>query len=215
MSDTKHATIQYPSSYPKPTRSIQLLPPRFFARRHNRRVFWLWLFVVVSLSSATIGVLTPVWLRGKRIRTQNARLIAESQPLSDLRRKTQLLQLETARQAKWSLWVESAKPDDSLLQTMAAVAEATKPAESGIEIESLEIQLPLEYPANFQRPPHWAAPQLSLTAQVADGITARGWLARLNASDRIEGASSKLASGSWQGSKIQIDAKPLSTCVLP
>jgi hypothetical protein len=215
MSELQPANLSA-SPAPQPSAgSGQLLPPQFFARRHTRRVFCVWFFVVVSLSAAMIGVLTPVWLRGKQIRNQNARMIAESQPLSDLRRKTQLQEVENTRQAQWSQWVESAKPDDSLLQTMAAIAVATKPAESGIEIESLEIHLPLEYPADFQQPPSWAAPRLSLTAHVNDGLTVRAWLDRINASDRIDDARSKLTPGTWQGSRIQIDAKPRSTCVLP
>ena len=197
---------------PRPE-STELLPTRFFVRRRAIRVLGIWGCLVVTLFATTCGVLVPVWMRARRTRANNACLIAESQPLAELRQKSWLMDQENERRAKWNEWVESAKPDDSLLQTLAAVAEATNTVETGIEIDSLEIQLPLEYPAKVKQPPRWAAPQLLITAKVSDGSSTRTWLQRLNASDRIEDATSRLVPGS--GGTVGVNARPVATRCLP
>jgi hypothetical protein len=200
---------------PLAVQECELLPRTYFVRRHAARVLSLWGFIVVSLATTGCGLLVPLWMQGKRTREYHSRLIADAVPLAELRRRTQLMEAENERNAEWCVVLESAKPDDSLLQTLAAIAKATQAAETGIEINSLEIQLPLEYPARYTQPPRWAAPQLSISATVSDGITARKWLERMSASDRIEDTASKLAPGSWDGGMLQVNAHPLTTRWLP
>ncbi len=195
--------------------STELLPTRFFARRHAIRVLATWGIVVVSLSALLCGVLIPIWLRGQRIRAGNSNLIAQSQPLAELRQKSQVMQQENQRRSKWASWVESAKPDDSLLQTLAVIAAATQASEKEIEIDSMQIQLPLEYPAPHKEPPQWASPKLLITAKVSNELNARSWLDRLNASDRIDDATSRLGARSWSGGTVQVSAKPVATRWLP
>jgi hypothetical protein len=125
------------------------------------------------------------------------------------------LEVEGRRCKQWHEWVATAKPDDSLLQTLGAIAEATRPNATEIEIQSLEIQLQREYPDRFKQPPRWAAPQLAITAEVNNGVVARSWLDRLTASDRIEDAASRIAPGVSAEGAIQINAIPLATRWVP
>ena len=211
MSETKTTGNEGPSKW-NAGQSTELLPPRFFGRRRAIRVLGIWGFIVVALVAATCGMIVPVWLRGQRIRSNNSRLITEANPLSELRKKTQRMEALNKQQTKWNSWVESAKPDDSLLQTLAAIAHATQPAETEIDIETLEIKLPLEYPESYQpTPPRWAEPRLSINARVKEGKTTLSWIKRLRSSNRIEDIGSQPAA---RGT-IQINATPVATRWVP
>lgn len=221
MSPSKDASAPVESVQVSPYPwSTQLLPPKYFVRRRALGVLCVWGVIVFTLLTATCAVLAPVCLRGQRIRASNSELIAKAEPLENLRMEAALMSTNNRQQEQWNDWVESAKPDDSLLQTLGVIARSTNPAETGIEIESLHIQLPLEDPSGQSQPSRWAAAHLSITANVENPVVAHSWIERLGASDRITDPRSrdsraKFAPGSWTGGSVHVIARPESTRIVP
>ncbi len=193
---------------------FELLPPQYRNRRRVRHVFYGWASVLGSLAAVLCGVAVATSIRAHKEAQLRQQLVAASLPLFDLRRDVHQLEHRNSQRAKWCRWVESARPDDQLFQTMAAVVIAPKPDDGEIKIDRLHVKLPIEYPLDEQETPSWALPQLSIAARTTPEAAQR-WAERLNRSDRIQAASVEETPVHIGHRQLRITATPLSSRVLP
>ncbi|QDV43343.1 hypothetical protein Enr13x_31980 [Stieleria neptunia] len=199
---------------------FELMPPHYRARRHAEQAFQKWSVVLLVLLSITVGSSVTLWLRGRRTIAKNAVLVEQAQPIAELRRTTRLLKTENALLEKWCTWVESAKPDDSVAQVLGAVAQATHPgpkvpAAQHLDVQSIEVKLPLEYDVSLKEPPSWAVPRVSLTAVANSRDVLMPWNDRLEQSGRLQEVQLNTPGGAWREALIQVTAQPLSSTLLP
>jgi hypothetical protein len=161
-------------------------------------------------------------------RQRNEQIAATAIPLLDLRRDVFRLQKENDQRDQWCQWVEAARPDDDVLQTLATITVASQTENRAIMIDSLDLRQAIELPSSATKMPDWAIPRIAIEARIrAEAI--QPWLDRLNSFDRIDAAAihaithsdtsntllaeSDFSSGNAQ--PIQVRATPLSTRVLP
>ncbi|QEF99695.1 hypothetical protein Mal15_37610 [Stieleria maiorica] len=199
---------------------FELLPPSYRSRRHAEQAFHKWSGVLLVLLSITVGSSIALWMRGRRLIAKNADLVTQSAPIAELRRKTQLLEAENAVLEKWCSWVESAKPDDSVAQVMGAVTLATHPGpalpqQQHLDVQSIEIKLPLEYDASLKEPPNWAASRFTLTVMANSRDVLMPWNDRLEKSGRLKDVALTTPGGAWREALIRVTAQPLSSRLVP
>ncbi|MCS7467892.1 hypothetical protein NZK35_14660 [Stieleria sp. ICT_E10.1] len=199
---------------------FELMPPRYRSRRHAEQAFQKWSVVLLVLLSITIGSSVTLWLRGRRTIAKNAVLVEQAQPIAELQRATRLLETENALLEKWCTWVESAKPDDSVAQVLGAVTRATHPgpkvpATQHLDVQSIEIKLPLEYDLSLKEPPSWAVRRVSLAAVANSRDVLMPWNDRLEKSGRLQDVQLTTPAGVWREALIQVSAQPLSSTLVP
>ena len=165
------------------------------------------------LFAGLCGMTTSFWLRGKSIKQRHARVAAEAQPLEELRRSVIDIEQRTKQSETWITAIETAKPDDSVLQTLASIAGATV-EDAMIDVEMVDVQLAIEFPANLTEPPEWAQPRLEITARVSDREVANEWAKRIDLSDRVSSASVRTSINA-DDDLLQITGAPQATRVLP
>jgi hypothetical protein len=176
------------------------------------------------LSVTLCAVAVATLLRKHHAHRANVRIASTAIPLMDLRRDVIRLQQETNQRNQWCRWVDSARPDDSALQTLAAVALASQSETNDIVIDALHLRMPIEFSATAKATPAWAIPHVSVSARIASPGMVDQWVDQLNAVDRIEAASvvvndrdSKRDSLQTAGeiNRVELTATPLATRVLP
>lgn len=199
---------------------FELLPPSYRARRNAQRAIHRWSSVILILLTVTLGSAAALWARGQRVTRQNAELVAQAEPIRELRQATRVIEAENLLLEKWCLWVESAKPDDCVLQTLAAVALATQngdplPPQKHLDVQSIEVKLPLEYDLASENPPTWAAPKFSMTVTANSRDVLMPWNDRLEKTGRLENVKLTAPGGVWHEALIQVNATPLATRTVP
>ncbi|WP_182870376.1 hypothetical protein [Stieleria mannarensis] len=199
---------------------FELLPPSYRSRRHAGQAFQKWSGVLLVLLSITVGSSIALWMRGQRLIAKNADLVTQSAPIAELRRKTQLLEAENALLEKWCSWVESAKPDDSVAQVMGAVTLATHPGpalppQQHLDVQSIDIKLPLEYDASLKEPPNWATPRFTLTVMANSRDVLMPWNDRLEKTGRLKDVALTTPGGAWREALIRVTAQPLASRLVP
>ncbi|NND97055.1 MAG: hypothetical protein HKN47_06990 [Pirellulaceae bacterium] len=195
--------------------SVQMLPESFIKRRQAKQTFFGWSIIVVVLVAMLAGFTTAFWIRGAKLRSQHAQLVQSARPIEDMRRRVAGLKQSNALHQSWIHWIESAKPDDSVLQALLSVNEATRPDIHPIDITAVEIKLALEHDNATGQVPDWAKSRLLISADVQDRDTTDDWLERLRSSDRISKVDLRLTPGMPLQDTIQIVGEPQSTRVLP
>lgn len=214
------------------TEPIDLLPPSFRYQLRVRQIYCSWLTTVLTLMAILGGVTAATILRTHQSNRNNIQVATTVIPLMDLRSEVMELQEENSQRTQWCQWVETARPDDSALQTLAAIAVASQNGNRSIMIDSLHLRLPIEFPISAASLPEWAVPHISITARARTGDLVAGdatdvntqiWLDRLNSFDRISAASmasdyqpsSRELSLSSDFAPVKLTATPISTGVLP
>lgn len=200
--------------------NFELMPPRYRAKRQAERALLKWSGVLLVLLSITIGSSIALEIRGRRTTQRNADLIAEAKPLSDLRDRSQILDAENALLEKWCHWVETSKPDDSIVQVLGAVALATHHRDAPgpdehLDVQSIDIKLPLEHDATSSVTPTWAEPKFSLTAVARSRDVLMPWNDRLEKTGRLQNVKLTTPAGSWREAVIQVNAIPLASRIVP
>ena len=193
--------------------SHELLPGRYVESRRARRVLVNWSVVVLLVFAALCGVTTSFWLRGNSIRQRHAEVAAAAQPLDQLRQRVFEIERRSKEADAWNVAVGSAKPDDSVLQALAAITNATVEDDS-IDVEMVDVKMAIEFTGDRDETPKWAQQRLEVTARVPDRQKANAWAKRINRSDRIDGASVR-TSISPDDNLLQITGKPQSARALP
>ena len=183
-------TIQHsPTQAAAALDQFDLLPPSFRYQIRVQQVLHSWLTIIVALIAVLIGVIVATTYRVHRNRQLNERIASAAIPLMELRSDVIELREENNQRSQWCRSVEAARPDDSALQTLAAVAVASQNGNGQIIIDSIHLRLPIEFPASATKTPDWATPQITITARLLRGDAVGGWVDRLNSFDRIESAS--------------------------
>lgn len=201
-----------------------LLPPSYREQNRARQLFYSWTTVVGALMAILIGVSLATWNQVNHRRQRNRRIASAAIPLLQLRSDVNAMQKHNQQLSSWCDAVESAKPDDDLLQTLAAIASASQPLAEPIVIDSIQLRLATESPPTEDEVPQWARPLLRITTRHRDRQSLDHWLEQLNQKDRIRSASIDLESRkSLQPSRVSfgndfsvtVTANPISTHVLP
>ena len=207
--------VDHPAVDPK-WQSFQMLPKRFSVQRRAKRVMYAWSCILFALFSLFCGVTATFYVHGKKAIRSNEAIVAQATPLLRLKNETTKLKQQNLKIGNWSRSVASARPDDSLLQTLAAVCSATASDVNEIDIKTVHIKLALETPETVTVTPTWAKSQLQITADVVGQQTAQEWVDRINASERTSGVEIQLsAAGKWVDGTIQLIGEPTATRVLP
>lgn len=199
---------------------FELLPPSYRARRQSQRALHRWSALLLVLLTVTIGSSVSLWMRGRRMILRNTALVERADPLRQLRQKSELLEVENLILERWCTWVESAKPDHSVVQVLGAVALATHPngpmpQDEHLEVQSIEVKLPLEYDDAAPRAPTWAEPKFALTVKAHSRDVLMPWNDRMEKIGRLKDLKVNTPGGNWQQATIQVGAVPLSTKVVP
>ena len=209
--------------------AFDLLPRSFCYQSRIRQALCGWLTILCALVAILCGVATATAMRTHRTRQMRKQMAAAAIPLLDLRRDVIRLQQENSQRNQWCQAVEASRPDDSLLQTLAAIAAASRGVHHDILIDTLHLRVPIEYPLSAENTPDWAIPLLAITAHVLTDDAVQQWVDRLNRCDRIESASIHAATELAQANassigefrtkqpwgSVQLTAIPLATRVLP
>lgn len=215
---------------------FDLLPPSFRYRHRLHGVFCGWVALICFLIAVLVGGTAVTIMRTLQTNRTNQQIASTALPLLDLRRKVFHLQESNKQRQQWCRWVESTKPDDSMVQVLAAVAAASQASDSSrastqartsdrqITIDSVSLRLPLEFPISSSEPPAWAVPFLTIIARPTSTDLVQPWVERLNGFDRIAAVSladdtnervSKLQSTNEEDMSVRLTATPVATRVQP
>ncbi len=198
---------------------FDLLPPSFHYQIRLRQLRCSWLLTVLILGAVLCGVTAATVLRRHRDQLTHQRIAAAAAPLIELRRDVFSLQEQIESHEKHCRRVEAAKPDDSGLQTLAAIAAASQTGTRDIIVDTLQLRLPIEYPASAKEPPSWALPHLEISARIL-GDAEEPWIDRLNSFDRIESASvvTNQFGGNGEGEddfRLHLESYPVRVTAIP
>ena len=159
----------------------QMLPDTFVQRRRAHRVLYLWSVVLFWLIAILCVLTSFLWVRGRQIRIDRDLLIASSEPVDAMRREVSRLQIENRLRIERAQAVETAKPDDGLLQTLLAIAHATDASKHGLSVTSLSIEMRAESHNKTEN-----NPRTVVNARVENKDSAELWEQRISALDRLE-----------------------------
>ena len=109
-------------------KQVNLLPPAIAKTVRLRRVFLAWFVIVSSAFAVLVSTVIVVGLNCQKLRQRNEQLAAAAMPLMDLRRDVIQLRVENERRNQWCDYVETAKPNDDMLQSLTAIAARTDDA---------------------------------------------------------------------------------------
>ncbi|TWT93978.1 hypothetical protein [Stieleria varia] len=202
------------------TQQLDLYPLHYRLLRQAKRAVLLWTAAVFGLAAILIGNLTLQWRANAQQQARDQEIVAASSSVNQLRRIVTVLESDNARRRQWVQWVETAKPDDSLLQSLAVVTAATHPAtpqnaEQHLDVQRVSIKLPVEYPASADATPNWAQPSLSVVAITKSRGQAMEWMERVAESPRVRQVDVSTPNGKWSEAVAKLSGQPVSTKVLP
>ena len=217
-----------------PLASYNLLPPAFPIRRRGRRACYLWFCVAAALAATLAGVRTIDCYHRESFRRSEIHVQAIALPIASMRDNAITLKEENRRLRQWCELVETARPDDSLLQTLTSIAAAvSREGESG-EVTTIAIVLPDEHASSGTeesdgRAPATRSPLVSVIGRVRSAQTAKRIAAELESSPRIESVAIADTSRPGEAAErempsatkdalrmsIRIDGKPVVARILP
>ena len=193
---------------------FDLLPPSFRYQNRVRHVVSNWLATVCMLIAMLCGITVATVMRIQQERRRNEGIAATAIPLIKLRKDVLGLQANNQQREAWLQGVTAARPGDDLLQTIAAIAVASRTEDRAIIIDSLQVRQPIEHPVSTRSTPEWAIPRIEIEARVQPGAVA-AWVNRLSDSDRINAAEVISAGRARDLPALSDDADPNLGGVLP
>lgn len=200
--------------------SFELMPPSFRNAREAKSVLTAWTIVNTFLLAFLLGSVVAIFLRGQAMRRRNAQLVAEAKPLFQIRNESIFLEKQTRVIERYSESVTTAKPDDSLLQILAAVALATHPTEhidpdDHLQVQSVHVKLALEHSSPEGKTPTWAQPRFTMTAMANKPTAVTQWSGRLTGLERLQQLETKAPNSFFRETLVQANAVPRATRVVP
>ena len=158
--------------------AFNLLPETFYYKTRVGQLTRSWIGVLSILTAILFGVAIATVYERQRQKQTYRELAAAAAPLMNLRQQVSLLQEDTRRRERLCGAVETSRPNDDLLQTLASIASSTR-IES-VLVDSVRIRLPVES----------AAPESSSTAEIlidarVENNSSQSWLDALAKSKRI------------------------------
>ncbi|TWU59895.1 hypothetical protein Poly51_01680 [Rubripirellula tenax] len=206
-------------------RSFELLPPTYRYEQFLTAVRLGYLTVIAALTAIFVSAAAATTMRRTAQQHRHQTIASEAVPLMAMRQAVMRLQTENERRSGLCQQVQSAKPNDDILQTVAAIAASTADFDDTISIDSLHVRLPIEFETDSTQStapkiPTWASPHLNVLAKVADTATALQWLDRMNAHPRISSATTLDALPTVEENQllrfpITIKANPIASGTLP
>ncbi len=203
-------------------RQLDLLPEEFRDEVETLRArgFWILAFSLLSIGLGHL-VLTDLF-RHESNRRFETRLRAKVEPVLKIRddARRQLTDLSSRR--RWIEQLDTARPDDSLVQALAAVATAVGPDADRVMIDSIEISLATELPASpsspqstteAEQPTLVTTPTIIIGAR-SDANASASLVSRLSEQPRIDHVTIE-PNLNGDGSRIQLMGVPRSTRILP
>lgn len=196
-----------------------LLPRTHQYQTRVRQLIRSWLGVLSVLVATLAGVAIATLVERHRLKLARHQLATTAEPLLELRQQVSLIQEDSARLSRLCELVETSRPNDDLLQTIAAIASSTKAEE--LLVDSVRIRLPSETksaePAN--------SAEIVIEAHV-DSDATESWLRELKNSKRIATPKvvehqkrHQLINGTKFGANvkqaIELHAVPRTSMVLP
>ena len=106
--------------------TMDLLPSSYQRKRRVQQLSRSWAAVIMILLAAFCCAVGESVLRAHRQASNNAQLACTAMPLQAIRNNVIALQTQNRKHTEWCDMVESARPDDSTLQTLAAIAVASQ-----------------------------------------------------------------------------------------
>ncbi|QDT10007.1 hypothetical protein [Planctomycetes bacterium K23_9] len=197
--------------------SYQLLPKLYIQREKAKSVIQCWAAINLALLCILSGLATLFLTQGRKLQTQNSNVISLSAPVNQLKSEVSRMTHETKTGRQWIAAVESAKPDDSVLQTLLAIAEMSSPLQADITIETVEVKLPLEHLQNADQPA-WAKAKLRIVASTPMPMNEQAielWADQLQQSERIRTAELHDVDRASDTISLEIRGEPESTKVVP
>lgn len=203
-------------------RQFDLLPSEFRDEVEASRVRGFW---ILSFSLLCIGLghlLMTDLFRHETDRRFQTMLQAKVAPILQVRDEARRQLANQSTRLRWIEQVETARPDDCLLQTLAAVSLAVAPDADQVLVDSIEISLATELPVSLPSPTNTLDTQqqdvVTVPAMVINGRSGSDAVAnlisRLNAQPRVEKMTVEPNSNE-DGTLFQVIGVPRITRVLP
>ena len=199
-----------------------MLPSEFYEEVETKRVRGLWTLVLTLLLTGLGNLIFTDWLRAESSRRYVTLLQEKVKPIIAIRDFT--LEKTTTNQnlERWIEQVESARPDDSLLQALAAVTTAVRPYSYDLFIDSIDIRVPSEVPATAKSKPESSdteprhtAGKVTIEARVSQSETAQQIVESLAQQVRLRELDIRTNPTTADRLQIQILATPLATRIQP
>ncbi len=206
--------------------SYDLIPVEFRNEVDARRIRGVWIFLIAMLAILLGHFVFTDWLRVE-VANRCARLMAAKVgPIIDIRAAAITQSEANLRTAKSIDQIQSARPDDSLLQTLASVTVAAKPFHDDILIDSIDIRLPLEehLATNGVEPQSQTVavvddlvPRVLIRLRVSDPLVIESFLEALRDQPRLAEVDAIVDphSGDDTQQELTIYAVPQATRVIP
>ncbi len=207
-----------PSSF---VRQLDLLPCEFYEEVETNRVRGWWAFVLTLLLIGFGNLVLTDWLRAESSRRYAKLLKDKVAPVLEIRNQALQQSVMNQKLQRWIGHVESARPDDSLVQTLAAVTTAVRTQSREAMVDSIEIALPTEIVAissaaddSPNAHPHTVG-KLAIDLRVSQTEIVQQLLARLAEQPRLDDVSVQGDTVAGDGTRLKIYAVPQATRVQP
>lgn len=195
--------------------TADLLPGQFRQQRQVNRTIYVWATLVLASGSIFAGTLLAFWAQAKQTESEQTRLIADAAPLKQVRDDVVRMQSDVEALRTACSLVESAKPSDELLQTLAAIMVISNDFDQDVIIDSINVRLALEYPQTESTTPTWAESDLSIMMSFPDEHVQVDWIDRLGKSDRIEKPTIQHEQQIAESMRATLTATPVAITDLP
>ncbi|MEM1069921.1 MAG: hypothetical protein AAGI63_13560, partial [Planctomycetota bacterium] len=203
-----------------PLHPFDLLPNSFHQSRRVSALFRSWTTVILILLAGFFLVVVESVLTAQRNAHRNEALACEALPLWDLRETVMARQVANDELQQCCVGLESARPDDSLLQVLAGVALSTESAKGDVIVDALHVRLAVET-AHTQTTS--TRETLSIKARVKNAAVLQQWIELLESQARLrdithrfdEESGTAAITGRSQMLQVEITGVPIATRVLP
>lgn len=204
-------------------RPYDLVPEEFREEITARRVQGAWILTLSLLVTVCGNLLFTSWVKMEAERRYAALIRERVEPVLKARDAATAQRDLNERHERWLQHVETARPDDGLLQTLVAIATAAQPHSHEMTFESIEVQLPTEFavgdaPADqfaWAAAPEQAKPLVIVRLRGPDLSIADSLLERFQAQPRLQEVKIGHRDPTAQPPLLELQALPRATRTLP
>lgn len=170
--------------------NFDLLPDQYRIDQQLRATRFIWMMILGALTAVFICSAIAEAIKHRFETQRRGHLIANAFPVVALRQQILQQSLQQSSEIEFIEAVESAKPSDELLQTLAGITSKSCRADRSIEIEFIKLRLPLEYTQQASTTdqslvPTWATGNLLISAVAKSSTEARRWTQQIKQLERI------------------------------
>lgn len=199
---------------------FEWMPPAYRARRDARPCFHLWSTIValsIALTFASVAIRRGIKQQSIQ---RNTELRRAAGPVRLIKHRSEELILKNASLNKWIDSVESAKPNDCMIQLLGDIAAATRQASSNdsfekVDVQSIEVLLPLQHDTNATDATASVTPHIKVDAFATDMNTVARWKDRLEDISRLENVRVESSPADQDQLQLRMSATPSKKMDLP